>query len=150
MAAQAKVALSAASTVLGAIGTIQSGRAAAAQAKFRAAQLNRQAERARAEARAGEEEIRRRRARDAGRLRARLAASGIDPGAGSPLLAQETLAADAELEALTARYRGAARASDLDASASGQRLAGRAARQASYFRAGTRLLDGASRLPEPE
>ena len=126
---------------LNAVGTIAQGNAAARQAKYQAAQYRQQAERARQEAAAQASQIRRQRSREQSHLRARLAASGVDPASGSPLLSLETLAGDAELEALTAVNQGAARAAGLEANAGYSLLRGRAARDQKYLSAGTYLLE---------
>ena len=91
------------------------GTAAKREAAYRASILDRQAERAEQEAAFAAAKLRRQGRRADAALRARLAASGVDAGTGSPLLAREMLAADAEFDALAALSRGGASASDLRA-----------------------------------
>ena len=111
------------------------------QARFRAALQRQQADRAQQEAAAQAADIRRRRSREESRLRARLAASGVDTSSGSALLALETLSGDAELEALTSINRGAAQASGSNAAATGLLAGGEFAEQSAYLDAGTSLLN---------
>ena len=110
------------------------------QAKFQAALQHQQAERARQEAAAQAWNIRRQRSREASRLRARLASSGVDTSSGSALLSLETLSGDSEFEALTAINQGAARAFSADADASGLISRGAFAKQSGLLSAGTTLL----------
>lgn len=135
----AGVALSAASAV-------SQGKQQNNQAKFRAAVQRQQADRARQEAAAQAADIRRQRSREQSRLRARLAAAGIDTSSGSALLSLETLSGDAELEALTAINRGSVREFEARASASDLLAGGNAAEQAGFMSAGTTLLSSAGRF----
>ena len=116
------------------------------QAKFRAALHRQQADRAQQEAAAQAANIRRQRSREESRLRARLAASGVDTSGGSALLSLETLSGDSELEALTAINRGDARASAANAAATDLLAGGKFAQQSGFLRAGTSLLNVAERI----
>lgn len=149
-----------ANAALGALSSIQQGRAAQAQANFQAAVQNQQvelqhqqADRERQLTAVREAQLRRRQARDLASARARLAAGGRDLAAGSALLLQEDAAAQDEFAALLERSVGLERAhafenqanlSHLDASR--LRFQGAGARQQSYFDAGTSLLRGARQV----
>lgn len=152
----------AAATAVGAVGTIQQGRNAQAQANFQAAVQNQQAtlqrqqaERERQLTAVREAQLRRKQARDLAMARVRLAAGGQDLATGSALLLQEDAAAQNEFVALLERSMGLERAhgfenqanlSSLDASR--LRAQGAAARQQSLFDAGTSLLRGSSRVAQ--
>lgn len=128
---------------ISAAGAISQGQASKRQFAFQAAVQRQQAER---EAQiAAVEEQRKRIAdeRQAGTIRARLAASGIDPGSGTALLVQQDFAAEAELDALLIRSGGEARASTLLNEAELAEAKGSAASTAGFAKAGSTLLTAA-------
>lgn len=125
--------------------TVAQAEAAAKEAKAQAAFRQQQAERQREIARIQEERQRRDSERLKGAQRARLAASGVDPAAGTALLLQENLAGDSEYNALLTRAQGAADAQALDYQAQLDRLRGRNGRTAGYLNAGTTLLNAGSK-----
>lgn len=114
---------------VGAVGALQAGAAAQAAANYNAAT---------AEANARAEEARRRTEgkRAIGSIRAGVAKSGAS-FEGTPLLVLAESAANSEIDALNALWSGNIKA-DM------YRREGRQARTASYYQAGTSLLQGAS------
>lgn len=139
MAAATTIALVTAA-VVAAASAIAQGKAAANQAKAQGALHQSQAERQREIARLQETRQRRDAERVQGSQRARLAASGIDPAAGTALMQQESLAGESEFNALLTRAQGEGDARSLDFQAQLDRLRGRNARTAGYLNAGTTLL----------
>jgi hypothetical protein len=103
----AEIALAA----LSAAGTMAQGAAANKTAKYQAEIMRQNADITRQRAAVEEDKYRRQTAKLLGRQRALFANSGVSLE-GSPLLAQEDTAANAELEALTIKHSG-----DLDAAA---------------------------------
>jgi hypothetical protein len=101
----------AASAALGAATTVAQGAAANKTAKYQAEAMRQNAEIIRQRAAVEETKYRRQTEKLLGRQRALVANSGVSLE-GSPLLAQEETAANAELDALTIRHSG-----DLDAAA---------------------------------
>lgn len=132
-----------ASTVVGAVGAISQGQAAKKQANFQAAIERQRAERERQEAAARESDFRRDQARLMGKRIAAMGGSGVESGTGSPLLASEDFAAEAELQALRIRNSGEVMSTRLEQSARLQEMAGRNAARAGFFRAGSLLISGA-------
>ena len=138
-----------------AMGSIQEGQAAKAQAdaqakasEYNAAVTRIQADVARQQAGAREEQQRRGARQVMGRQRAAIAQSGVG-FIGSALDIAEQSAAAAELDALTMRYEGELAARGLLAQAEGdlygakvQRAAGKQAQTAGYLQAGSTLLTG--------
>lgn len=96
--------------------------------------FDQRAARARQEAAAQAAMIRRVRGREQANLRARLAASGINAGTGSALLALETRTGDSELEALSAINAGEPRAREIEISAADARYRGAVASEQSLQR----------------
>ncbi len=148
-------------TGLAAVGAIQGGQAAKAQAEAQAkaseynASLTKiQADVARQQAGAREEQQRRGARQVMGRQRAAIAQSGVG-FIGSALDISEQSAANAELDALTTRYQGELAARGLLAQAEGdlygakvQRVAGKQAQTAGYLQAGSSLLTGYGKYKE--
>jgi hypothetical protein len=124
-------ALMTAGTLMGVAGGIQAGRAAGASAKFNAAMSQMQA-------RQQEQQIRTQARRQIGAVRANVAKSGVTME-GTPLLVMAESAANAEVDALNARWTGDARASMYHAQ-------GKADRRQASLNAGTSLLVGASKI----
>jgi 1-aminocyclopropane-1-carboxylate deaminase/D-cysteine desulfhydrase-like pyridoxal-dependent ACC family enzyme len=149
--------LVAASTAMQAVGAIQQGNAANAQAKAnaQAAQYNAnlkvmQAGVERQQAGAKEEAQRRRSRQMLGAQRAAIAQAGIGLG-GSALDIAEQSELMAELDSLTIRYEGELRAKGLLAQADMDRysadvykFSGKQAKKDSFMRAGTAVLSGAT------
>jgi hypothetical protein len=147
MAAASTISLAAlaAAAAMSATAAIAQGEAAASEAKAQAALRDQQAQRQREVAAFQEERARRDAERVQGAQRARLAATGVDPAAGTALLLQEELAGQSEFNALLARAQGEGDARLTEHQARIDRLRGRNARTAGYLRAGTTLLTSASR-----
>jgi len=119
--------------------TVAQGVAANKTAKYQATEMRHNAETIRQRSAAEEDRYRRQTAKLLGRQRALIAGGGVSLE-GSPLLAQEETAANAELEALTIRHSG-----DLEAAAQLNRamltrLEGRAALIGGVTGAGRSLL----------
>lgn len=140
--------IGAVSSGISAIGQIQAGQAAAAQAAFQARVVEQQAAFARQRAARQEAVFR----RDVGQFRstqrALLAKSGVKVEEGSPLLLQVETAAQAELEALTIRAGGDITAARLRQEAILQRMRRQSSRPASFIGAGKSLLSAASSIAE--
>jgi hypothetical protein len=132
-----------ASAAVSAAGAISSGQAQSKMASYNAAVAERDAQAARQQA--AFEESRQRQARDAllGKQRAAFAASGVTPE-GSPLLVAAETATQAEIDAEAIRYSGSVAEARANSQAALDRMQGAAARTASYFAAGTSLLQGAA------
>lgn len=122
------------------ISEVQQTRAESKAARFQAAIAHQQAAYQRILADAEAARLRRRANRDLGRQITMFSAAGIDPGSGSALLAQQSLAGEAELEALAIRNGGAMRAAELENSAALTLHRARASAQQRFATLGTRLL----------
>jgi hypothetical protein len=145
-----------ASTAMSAVGALQAGEAADAQAKAQAdanrynAQVKELQAGVERQVAGRKEEAQRREARQVlGEQRAALAQSGVQLGTGSAADIQEQSATMAELDALTIRYQGEMAAKGLlyDAEAdkfeaSANIAAGKNAKTASYLQAGSAILSG--------
>lgn len=142
----AALTLIGAGSAVSALGAIQQGRAAAAQARFQAAVQEQQATREQQLAEQREQDFRRRQSREMASRRAILGASGVEASAGSPLLVSEDFAGETELQALRIRNQGEVTATRLEQQAQLTRMQGRAARTAGFFRAGSSLLSGFGRV----
>ena len=134
------------STVVGFLGDLSAGRAAASQAELQASIFVQQAESARQRAALRERLFRRDLARMSGRQRVLLAKAGVRLGEGTPVELQADTAAEGEFEALLIRAGG-----DIEGARLRQRALierGRAAgeRRTGVFAAGETLLTGASVL----
>ncbi len=147
-ASSAKAAFTTAGTILSAVGQIQQGQAAAAQAAFQARVAEQQAAFERQRAARREAQFRRDAARLGGKQRALLAKAGVKVFEGSPLLLQEKTAAEAEFEALTLRAGGDITSARLRQEAILQRMRGQSSRTAGFIGAGKSLLSGASSIAE--
>lgn len=140
--------IGAVSSGISAIGQIQAGQAAAAQAAFQSRVLHQQAAFERQRAAIQEAQFRRDAARLGGKQRALLAKAGVRVAEGSPLLLQVETAAQAELEALTIRAGGDITAARLRQEAILQRMRGQSSRTAGFIGVGKSLLSGASSIAE--
>jgi hypothetical protein len=134
-----------AAAAVSAAGAIQQGQAAKKQADYQAAVQNQQAQRELEIAASQEQDFRRDQSRLMAQRRAALGASGIDFSTGSPLLASLDFVGEGELQSLRIRSGGQANASRLKQQAELTRAKGKSARTASFFKAGSTLLDGASK-----
>lgn len=146
-----------ASSAMSAMGAIQQGQAAEAEAQARANALRRdalikqmQAGVERQQANLREEQQRRQSRGLLGKQRAAVAQAGVGFG-GSALDVMEDSANKAELDALTIRYEGDIRSRGLLADAEGDRYAaevaivkGKNAKKAAYISAGASILSGAA------
>lgn len=130
---------------IGAIGQVAQGFAAQRAADFQAGILRQQATRERQQAESKEEDFRRNQSRVLAARRAALGASGVEPGAGSPLLVSEDFAGEVELQALRIRSGGELRTTRAEQKAVLQRFQGRQARTAGFIRGGALLLSGAGK-----
>lgn len=134
-------AVATAASVGGAVyGGIQQQQQAKTQAKVYAQQANYE----RQAAAENEAEYRKRQDRLMATRRALLGASGVEGDTGSPLLASEDFASEAELQALKIRQGGAVNASRLEQQGSLLNQAGDAAFAGGFVRGGALLLSGAS------
>ena len=138
-------ALIASAFAVSAFSALAQGFAQKRAADFQAAILTQQAARDRQQAASDEEDFRRRQSRAFAARRAQLGASGVEPGAGSPLLVSEDFVSETELGALNIRSGGETRATRLEQQAVLQRFKGRAARTAGFIRGGALLLTGAGK-----
>lgn len=132
-----------AGTAISAIGAIRAGQAQAAAANYNAQVAERNAFISRDQAAADEQRQRIQARRKLGAMRAAYGASGISLE-GSPLDVLEDSAAEAELDALTIRYKGGVGAMGYEAEAGAQRARAKNATTESYYNAGAALLTGAS------
>ena len=135
-------ALTVASAVAGAIGTIQQSQAASATASFNAAVMERNAVIADREAAENARRVREAGRRALGQQQAAFGASGVVAGEGTPLDVLGSTAADVELDALTARYSGIVEAQNLRSQASLERSRASSVRTSGFIGAGTNLLFG--------
>lgn len=134
--------LMAAGAVVSAVGAIQQGQMAAKQANMQADLLNQQAAQEREIAEQESDDYRARMSRAMASRRAILGGSGVEPGAGSPLLVSEDMARDVEYQALKIRSGGLRAEDALRKQAALTRWGGQAEKRASYVRAGASLLGG--------
>lgn len=137
--------LAIAGLVVSAGGAISSGINQSKQFAFQAAVQRQQAERERQIAAVEEQRNRKESSAILASRRARLAASGIQPGEGTALLGTEELAGEAELDALLIRAGGEGRSTALlnEAALSGAK--GSAASTAGFVKAGSTLLTAGSK-----
>jgi len=143
--AVAQIAFTAVSTGVGIAGAIQEGQNASKQASFQAEVQRQQAMRERQQAAADASDAQRNSSALLARRRAMLGGAGVEGGAGSPLLASEDFAGEAELQAQRIRSGGEARATRLEQSATLQGFAGRNAKTSGFIRGGSLLLSGAGK-----
>lgn len=132
------VAATAASTLMQGVSSYQQG-------KYNAAMASRQADETRAVTQVEEQRQRIRAQAALSAQRARIAASGVDLE-GSPLLAMEEGAANAEYDALAIRYAGSSQEARLRAQAAQDRWSGSRALFGSIIGAGAQVAGGASSI----
>lgn len=128
------------------VGAVSQGQAQARQASTQAGIYRQQADRERQDAAGREEDYRRTAERQLATRRALLGASGVEPGAGSPLLVSEDMTSEAELQALRIRSGGEAQATRMEQGAGFAQAAGRNARTGGFMRAGAELLAGTANV----
>lgn len=134
----------AAGSALSAVGSIQQGNAANAQARAQAAQLDLQAAQERDTAVAQAEKIRRAGRSQTAAADAAFAASGVSVGEGTPVRINEAITRDAEDDAYSTILTGSRRGSTLDVESALTTQAGKNARTSGYMGAAGSLLQGAS------
>ena len=122
------------------ISTISEAKARSKAARYEADAARQQAEYQRRLAERDADTLRRKADRVLGRQVAKFAAAGMDPGSGSALLAQQSLASEAEIEALEIRNAGYLRAASFDRSAGLTLYRAREAERQIYRKLGTSLL----------
>lgn len=137
--------IAAAAAVAAAAGTTVSALSAKGQAEAQAEIFEQQAEREREVAGQQEIDFRKRQRRAAAAVRAAGGARGIDIGLGSPLLAAEDFAREAETQALRIREGGEFSATRAEQEASLLSKAGTAALISGGLGAGSSLLRGGGR-----
>jgi len=145
-AATALLVVAAVGVAISAAAAAKQGQAQAAAQRFQADLAERDAQRARALARADEAEFRRQRSRHLGVQRARYAGSGIDLTRGSPLGVQLDTAKEIGFQAQKILAGGEVKGQGLDLSAGLSRVTAREAETAGYINAGTTVLSGAARI----
>ena len=142
------LAASAGATVLNAVKSSAAGdaqaRAAASQAAFQQNQATYQAQLAQSQ----EAQLRHSQSRQLAQMRAILAGRGVDISAGSPLLAQEQAAADAEFQALLLRSTGADQTAAAQQKAHIAGLDAQAAHASAVLNSGSSLLTAASAVAD--
>lgn len=134
-----------AAAAVSAYGAVKSGQAQKAAAEAQSEIYRQQADRERLNAANAEEDFRRQQAGLMATRRARLAAAGVSPSEGSPLLVSEDFASETELQALRIRSGGALTATRLEQNAALTRFQGSQAQTQSYYRGGSLLLSGAGK-----
>jgi hypothetical protein len=122
------------------MGSMSAGRAANQAAQFNAAHLENQAAREREIGAHNARRIADENKRLAGTQRALLAGSGRSLSSGSALLVQEDLDEEGKFNELLAADAGEVKATNLRQEAVLERMKGKSARTAGYYRAGTTLL----------
>lgn len=127
---------------LGAAGSIGQGRSAKAQADFQARVNDQQALREKQVSAEEEKDFRRVQSSNFAERRAAMGASGIDLSSGSPLLASEEFAAEAELQARRIRAGGEVKSLRSEQEAGLLRMAGKSAQRQGVVRGGASLLSG--------
>ncbi len=130
-----------ASAAISAVGSISAGNAQARAANFQATVQRQQAERQRQIAAVEAQNRRKQGEQLFGAQRARFAAAGIDPSAGTPLALLLNTTGDTELDALTFLSGGLTSATRLEQQAQLSQLKGKAKRDEGFLNAGTTLLN---------
>lgn len=144
--AEIAIALAAASAVVTAAGAIQQGEASRKMANYQAAIAENNAVAARQEAEFQERQHREKARQILSAQRARAAKGGVLTEEGSPLLFNVDTSEGSEIDALNIRRRGEMQATDLRSRAALSRYEGRVAQRSAYFKAGSTLLDGMSKV----
>jgi len=123
----------------------QAGETGAAIGEFNAQVAEQNAKIAKANAVAEEIKIRQGAKRLKGKQTAAYAASGVDVGEGSPLIALADTAREAELQALDVRTKGEIQATGFEQEAVGQRFTGGQLQQGGIAASQATILSGAGR-----
>jgi len=139
-------ALAVIGTVTSAVGAIRQGKALKAQADLQAGVLEQEAANTRDRAQDAERDYRRARDFDLASLRAAGGGTGVIQTAGSSLLGRDAFTREAELQALRIRAGGETAATRSLQQAQLQEFQGRAAQKAGFFRAGSLLTSGLSKV----
>ncbi len=141
MCTGAEIALIAGSAVA-ATAVVQQGQATREASKSQATVLNQQAERERQQAAANEGDFRRRERARSAAIRAARGGTGVQGGAGTPLLTASDREEEVELQALRIRGGGDLRATRAEQQAALLKTRGRAAQRAGFVRGGSLLVSG--------
>lgn len=120
--------------------SVKQGEQAEKVGKFNAEMFEREADERRKKAASDAEDAKKRHDRLLAQQRARLAASGVQPGEGSPLLVTMASEEEAALDVARIKYAGRADAANLTAQAKLHRYQGRQAKQQGYLKAGASIL----------
>lgn len=131
------------SAALSAVGSIAGGQAQARASAYNAAQIENQGREEREAAGFAAADERRRTEGAQSQARSLLAASGVDLGFGTALLAQEDLASEDALRRERIRAGGERSMRRRQGQSAIERSSGQSARRAGFFGAGTSLLSGA-------
>lgn len=125
---------------LSAVSQIASGYAAGAQADADANTARQNADIARQQTDATEEQNRRKTAMQRGDMRARSIETGFDASSGTLADLQIRSAAEMELDVLTSRYEGSLRALSFDNEAASAKARGKSARRSGYLNAAGSIM----------
>ncbi len=126
--------------VIAAVGAVAQGKAASDQARFQATVAQQQADRQKQLAAIEESRVRSDVSRKLASQRARFAAAGVGPSAGSALLTVEAGAGEGEFQARLTRSQGLNRATQLEQGGQLSLMRGEAAQTQGYLSAGSSLL----------
>ena len=135
-----------AGTAVSALGTIAAGKNAQASANYEASQLQAKGLEEQAQAQQESEQYRRQKNLALSKLTNNAAASGFSTTDPTALAIGDEIAKYGTLQEQMAAYGGKVRRSSYDASATGARMEGRAARKGSYYQAASTILGGISSL----
>lgn len=138
--------MSAASTAMSVVGSLQQGQQQKAYANYQAAQAEADAKAERDAAEVHADKIRKAAKLQAGEARAALAGSGVDVGSGTPVDINSSIYANAEEDAWSAILGGKSKSNQLNAQAEGLRISGKNAESASYMKAAGSALYGAASI----
>lgn len=141
----AATALTLASTAIGVIGAVRTGKAHEQAGKTQAELFRRQAQRDRDIASLKASRLEKSTDAQAARQRAVLAAGGQDISSGSALLIQTDFAEEAEFQKQLTKAGGEQQAATAEAQGAVALSEGKAKRRSSLFRAGTSLLSGTAK-----
>lgn len=132
------------SSILNFAGALKEGHDAKAAADYNAKMLDQQASTARAQGLQDEYSQRRNSRQFLGSQAASIAQAGGGNGGTAAMIGEQS-AVSAELDALNIRYGASMRSQGLISQAVGERMRGKAAQTAGYFKAGSALLSGAEK-----
>ena len=138
-----------AATAFSAISSIQQGKEAQRAHDFQAAQAQADAQAEREYGQLRAEKVRKAGKAQQSEARAALAASGLEVGAGTPLLIEQTIGRNAEESAMQEILYGSRKGARLDQEAQAERAAGERARAGGYRGAAGSVLRGGATLIGP-